>query len=186
MYKKKNDARAKLLFCLVKLLLFSHFLSPLHLKLPVIYGTLWSVRNRIFSVQIELLLLIESGTFFDSSVMSSFVSGYTKLGERTGQLWRHNIRRVQTHEKNSKETVRRLGTIIQSIFVPNQKPAFAWPFENGPVRVVPRGSSAHDWKLSTRLFSRPHRLPLGLRGCMFLHYLYILQHLVTYPSMKFW
>ena len=34
------------------------FSSPLHLKLPIIYDTLWSVRNRIFSVQIELLLLI--------------------------------------------------------------------------------------------------------------------------------
>ena len=39
MYKMR-DARAKLLFCLVKLLLFSHFSSLLHLKLPVIYDTL--------------------------------------------------------------------------------------------------------------------------------------------------
>ena len=29
---------------------------------------------------------------------------------------RNNSRRVRTHEKNSRETVRRLGTIIQSIF----------------------------------------------------------------------
>ena len=39
-----------------------------------------------------------------------------KLGEWTGQLWRDNSRRVRTHEKNSREAVRRLGTIIQSIF----------------------------------------------------------------------
>ena len=39
-----------------------------------------------------------------------------KLGERTGQVWRDNSRRVRTHEKNSGETVRRLGTIIQGIF----------------------------------------------------------------------
>ena len=39
-----------------------------------------------------------------------------KLGERTGQVWRDNSRRVRTHEKNSGETVCRLGTIIQSIF----------------------------------------------------------------------
>ena len=39
-----------------------------------------------------------------------------KLGERTGQVWRDNSRRVRTHEKNSGETVHRLGTIIQSIF----------------------------------------------------------------------
>ena len=30
---------------------------------------------------------------------------------------------------------------------------------------VPRGSSARAWKLSSRLFSRPDWLPLGLRGC---------------------
>ena len=47
--------------------------SPLHLKLPIIYDTLWSIRNRIFSVQIKLLLLIVSETFFDSSVVPSFL-----------------------------------------------------------------------------------------------------------------
>ena len=30
---------------------------------------------------------------------------------------------------------------------------------------VPRGSSAHTWKLSSRLFSQADWLPLGLRGC---------------------
>ena len=39
-----------------------------------------------------------------------------KLGELTGQMWRDNSRRVRTHKNNSRETVRRLGTIIQSIF----------------------------------------------------------------------
>ena len=39
----------------------------------IIYDTLWCVRNRIFSVQIELLLLIGSETFFDSSVVPSFL-----------------------------------------------------------------------------------------------------------------
>ena len=48
---------------------------------------------------------------------SSFVSAELgKLGERTGQLWRNNSGRVRTHEMNSGEAVRRLGTIIQSIF----------------------------------------------------------------------
>ena len=46
---------------------------------------------------------------------SSFV-WLGKLGERTGQLWRDNSRRVRTQEKDSGEIVRRLGTIIQSIF----------------------------------------------------------------------
>ena len=31
---------------------------------------------------------------------------------------------------------------------------------------VPRGSFARTWKLSSRLFSRPDWLPLGLRGCV--------------------
>ena len=76
-------------------------------------------------MQIELLLLIASETFFDSSSFPSFLVRKVenksfpcthKLGERTGQVWRDNSRRVRTHEKNSGETVRRLGTIIQSIF----------------------------------------------------------------------
>ena len=62
--------------------------------------------------------------FFDSLVVSFLVRKVEnksfpcthKLGERTGQVWRDNSRRVRTHEKNSGETVRRLGTIIQSIF----------------------------------------------------------------------
>ena len=72
---KKLDARAKVLFCLVKLLLFlilSHHRYIFTLFF-IIYDTLWCVRNRIFSVQIELLLLIASETFFDSSVVPSFL-----------------------------------------------------------------------------------------------------------------
>ena len=46
---------------------------------------------------------------------SSFV-WLGKLGERTGQMWRDNSRFVRTHEKNSGDAVRRLGTIIQSNF----------------------------------------------------------------------
>ena len=62
---------------------------------------------------------------FDSSVVPSFLVRKVenesfpcshKLGEWTGQVWQDNSRRVRTHEKNSGETVRRLGTIIQSIF----------------------------------------------------------------------
>ena len=114
MYKKR-DARAKFLFCLVKLLLFFFtFSSPLHLKLPIIYDTLWSVRNKIFSVQIELLLLVASETFIDSSVLSSFL--VREAWWTNGQLRRENSRRIRTHEKNSRETVCWLGTIIQSIF----------------------------------------------------------------------
>ena len=52
---------------------FFTFSSPLHLKRRIIYDTLWSVRNRIFSVQIKLLPLIASETFFDSSVVPFFL-----------------------------------------------------------------------------------------------------------------
>ena len=52
---------------------------------------------------------------------------------------RNNSRRVQTQEKDSGETVRRFGTIIQSIFVPNQEPASAWFFGNSSVRVGTQG-----------------------------------------------
>ena len=62
-----------------------------------------------------------------------------KLGERTGQVWRDNSRRVRTHEKNSGETVRQLGTIIQAFFVPNQEAASAWIFGNSSVRVGAQG-----------------------------------------------
>ena len=41
----------------------------------------------------------------------------------------------RAQEKNSGDAVRRLGTIIQSIFVPSQEPAFAY----GPVRVGTQG-----------------------------------------------
>ena len=94
------------------------FSSPPHLKVPIIYDTLWSVKNRIFSGKIKLLLLIASQTFLRlfRKVENKSISCTHKLDEPTGQVWRDNSRRVLTHEKNSGETVRPLGTIIQSIF----------------------------------------------------------------------
>ena len=90
----------------------------------------------------------DSKRFFDSSVVPSFLVRKVenksfpcshKLGERTGQVWQDNSRRVRTHEKNSGETVRRLGTTIQSIFVPNQVQVSAWIFGNSSVRVGTQG-----------------------------------------------
>ena len=43
---------------------------------------------------------------------------------------RNNSRRVRTHEKNSGETVRRLGTIIQSIFCAQSGAAIRLNFWN--------------------------------------------------------
>ena len=61
------------------------------------------------------------------------------LGERTRQVWRDNSCRVRTHEKNSGDAVRWLGTIIQRFFVPNQEPTSVWIFWNGLVRVGTQG-----------------------------------------------
>ena len=52
---------------------------------------------------------------------------------------RVNNHRVRTYGKNSGDSVRWLGTIIKSIFVPNQETAFARPFGNGPVIVGTHG-----------------------------------------------
>ena len=73
------------------------------------------IRQKQNFLSANRLLLIASETFFDSSVVPLFLV-IGKLGERTGQLWRNNSRRVRPHEKNSGDAVRRLGTIIQSIF----------------------------------------------------------------------
>ena len=43
-------------------------------------------------------------------------------------MWQDNSRRVRTHEKNSGETVRRLGTIIQSIFCAQSGPGVGLNF----------------------------------------------------------
>ena len=45
-----------------------------HLKLPIIYDTLWSVRNRIISGETEMFLLKASETFF-CLIGNSFVFG---------------------------------------------------------------------------------------------------------------
>ena len=86
--------------------------------------------------------------FSESSIVPSFLFGEAEkwkfpsrnLGERTRQVWRDNSRRVRTHEKNSGDAVRWLGTKIQRFFfVPNQEPASVWIFGNGPVRVGTQG-----------------------------------------------
>ena len=66
---KKAWCTCKVVVLPYQAIAFFTFSSPLHLKLPIIYDTLWSVRNGIFSVQIELLPLVASETFFDSSVV---------------------------------------------------------------------------------------------------------------------
>ena len=172
---KKRDANCKVVVLPCEAIAYLTLSSPPLLKLPIIYDTLWSVKNRIFSEQIELLLVIASQTFFRPiGIVPSFLVRKEenksfpcthKLGERTGRVWRKNSRRVWTHEKNSGETVRRLGTIkaYKAFFVPNQEPASAWIFGNSSVRVGNQGLFRRYLKLSFRLFSRPDWLPLGFR-----------------------
>ena len=49
--------------------------------------------------------------------------------------------------------------------MPNQEPASACIFGNSSMRVGTRGSFARTLKLSSRLFFRPDKQPLGLRRC---------------------
>ena len=73
MYKKVwSTCKVVVLPC--QAIVYLTFSSPPHLYIPIIYDTLWWVKNRIFSGQIELLLLIASQTFF-RLIGSSFVSG---------------------------------------------------------------------------------------------------------------
>ena len=70
---KKAWCTCKVVFLPYQAIPFFTFSSPQHLTLDIIYDTLRSVRNRIFSVQIESLLLIASETSFDSAVVPSFL-----------------------------------------------------------------------------------------------------------------
>ena len=145
---KKAWCTSKVVVLPCQAIAYLTFSSPPHLKLPIINDTLWSVKDRIFSGQIQLLLLIASQTFF-RLIGSSFVlvRGVEnkcflcthKLGERTVQVWRDNIRRVRTHEKNSGETVRRLGNIIQSTFCAQSGAGIRLNFWKCPVRVGTQG-----------------------------------------------
>ena len=103
----------------------------LMLNFHYIYETLRSVRNRIFLVQTGMVLLIASERFPESPVVHSFlvskvemesfpcrhnVRTYVNEPDNYNIVRRDNNSRVRTLEKNSGDAVRRLGTIIQSIF----------------------------------------------------------------------
>ena len=100
------------------------------------------------------------------SLISPFISGRESqnesfprthsLGERTRQVWQDNNRRVRTHESDSRIAARRLGRIIQGIFFcPIRSRYSRSRLEMVRWDLVPRGSSARSWKLSSRHFARP-------------------------------
>ena len=61
------------------------------------------------------------------------------LARRTKQEWRCKNRRVGTHHSTPRVAARRLGRIIQRIFLPNQEAALVEPFGNGLVEVGSQG-----------------------------------------------
>ena len=71
---KKVWCTCKVVVLPCQAIVYLTFSSSTHLKLAIIYDTLWSFKNRIFSGQFQLLLLIASQTFF-RLIGSSFVSG---------------------------------------------------------------------------------------------------------------
>ena len=77
---------------------------------------------------------------------------------------RVNSRHVRTHEKNSGDAVRRLGTIIQSIFCAQSGASIRLTFGNGPVRVGTQGLFRLCLKTFVAPFLPPDWPPLGLRG----------------------
>ena len=96
---------------------------------------------------------------------SSETQGAVSRARRTGAT------KVFNHGRKSPwvplgDAFRRLGTIIQSIFLcPIKSQHSLDRLEMIRWESVPRGFSACAWNLSSSLFSRPHWLPLGLRGC---------------------
>ena len=80
-----------------------------------------------------------SSYHFDISSLSREIKMKVSLARRTKQEWRCKSRRVRTHHTTSRVAVRRLGRIIQRIFLPNQEAALVEPFGNGLVRVGSQG-----------------------------------------------
>ena len=147
---KKRDARAKLLFCLVQLLFiwlsrrrhFSNLLFTTHCdpsKTEYSRGKFncsrWQDPKRFFDSS--------SSSFPVRKVENKSFPCTHKLGERTGQLWRDNSRRVRAHEKNSGDAVRRLGTIIQRIFCAQSGTSILLTVWKWSGESPPRGSSVH-------------------------------------------
>ena len=89
-----------------------------------IFKKVWSMQEWIPVVSSSLYFWKSVFNFRVDSILNWRVYIKLKVSWLRAFLWcmsqtsrdRDNSRRVRTHEKNSGETVRRLGTIIQSIF----------------------------------------------------------------------
>ena len=88
-----------------------------------------------------------------------------KANYASGALFGKCMKIVRTHEKNSGETVRRLGTIIQSIFLcPIRSRHPLDFFGNSSARVGTQGLFRRYMKTFIPPFLLRDWLPLGLRG----------------------
>ena len=90
----------------------------------LIFTKTWSMKGWILVLSSSLYFRKSVFSFRVDSILKWRVYIKLKVSWLCAFLWcmsqtsrdRNNSRRVRTHEKNSGETVRRLGTIIQSIF----------------------------------------------------------------------
>ena len=113
----------------------------------VIFTKAWSMQVWIPVVSSSLYFWKSICSFRVDSILKWRVYIKLKVSWLRAFLWcmsqtsrdRVNSRHVRTHEKNSGDAVRWLGTIIQSIFCAQSGKAFAWLFGNGPVRVSTQG-----------------------------------------------
>ena len=80
---------------------------------------------------------------------------------KSKQEWRYKSRRVRTHHSTPRVAVRRLGRIIQRIFLPNQEAALVEPFGNGLVRVGSPGAFFALLVNMRRFISLPDLFPLA-------------------------
>ena len=144
----------------------------------LIFTKAWSMQAWIPVVSSSLYFWKSVFSFRADSILKSdgdFISNWKFpdcvhfFGAWARQVNSHHVR---THKKNSGDAVRRLGTIIQSIFCAQSGASICLS------ESIPRGSSAHAWKLSLRLFSQPDWLPLGLQGWFRARFLLLNKHFV--------
>ena len=141
----------------------------------LIFTKTWSMQAWIPVVSSSLYFQKSAFSFRVDSILKWRVYIKLKVSCLRAFLWcmsqtsrdRPDSRHVRTHRNNSGDVVRRLGTIIQSIFLCSISSQYSLDsLEMVRWESAPRGFSSWAWKLSSPLFSRPDWPPLGLRAEM--------------------
>ena len=124
--------------------------------IPVVSSSLYFWKS-VFSFRIDSILKWKVYIELKVSWLRAFLRSVSQTSRD-----RVNSRHVRTHKKNSGDAVfsdtKHFLCPIRSQYSLDRLEMVLW-------ESVPRGTSARAWKLSSRLFSRPDWLPLGLRGC---------------------